>query len=52
MVRKIHIYTKEEVHKMSAGTLNPKDEDGAVMEENMKETKATQSASASNSKSL
>ncbi|KAG6506765.1 hypothetical protein ZIOFF_032094 [Zingiber officinale] len=34
MVRKIFIYTKEEVHKMDSSTLNPKNEDCPDMKEN------------------
>ncbi|XP_042456403.1 auxin response factor 4-like isoform X1 [Zingiber officinale] len=50
MVRKIFIYTKEEVQKMDSSTLNPKNEDCPDMKENVKETKGSQSASSSNSK--
>ncbi|XP_042382379.1 auxin response factor 2A-like isoform X2 [Zingiber officinale] len=50
MVRQIFIYTKEEVQKMDSSTLNPKNEDCPDMNENVKETKGSQSASSSNSK--
>lgn len=50
MVRKIYIYTKEEVQKMDSSALNPKNEDCPDKKENVKEAKGSQSASSSNSK--